>query len=215
MPSSVGGPSTSCTARTLASGAAALIDHPATVNLREDVVLQPLNDWIGFLFARENVDRTVAALAASQGGVSGTSDPREGVKARLTKAEVRLRRLQAAIEAGVDPTAVVEGINEAQAERAAAKAELENTSIPDVLSNAEIHAMIDSLGDVGAALAEAEPTSLSRLYQQLRLQLRYDPQDQAVFVTAQPRVDSARVRGGTRTHVRGIHAQDACSCDRP
>jgi recombinase/recombinase-like zinc beta ribbon protein len=40
-----------CTARTLAPGAAALIDHPATVNLREDAVLQPLNDWIGLLFA--------------------------------------------------------------------------------------------------------------------------------------------------------------------
>jgi hypothetical protein len=35
--------------------------------------------------------------------------------------------------------------------------------------------MIDSIGDVGAALAEAKPTSLSRLYQQLPLQLRYDP----------------------------------------
>ena len=65
------------------------------------------------------------------------------------------------------------------------------------MSDAEIHAMIDSLGDVGAALTQAKPTSLSRLYQQLRLQLRYDPQGQAVLVTAQPRVDSARVRGGT------------------
>jgi hypothetical protein len=178
-------------------------------------VLGPLNDWIGLLFARENIDRTVAALAGSQGGVGGTSNAREGIKARLTKAEVRLRRLQAAIEACVDPVALVQGINEAQAERAPAQAELQNTSVPEALSDAEIRAMIDSLGDVGAALAQAKPTSLSRLYQQLRLQLRYDPQGQAVLVTAQPRVDSARVRGGTRTHVRGIPAQDECSCDRP
>ena len=59
-----------CTARTLTPGAAALIDHPATVNLREEVVLQPLNDWIGLLFARDNVDQTVAALAGSQGGAA-------------------------------------------------------------------------------------------------------------------------------------------------
>lgn len=160
-------------------------------------MLQPLNDWIGLLFVQENIDQTVAALAVSQGGVGGTSDVREEIKARLTKAEVWLRRLRAAIEAGVDPAAVVEGINEAQAERAAAKAALENASAPDVLSDGEIYAMIDSLGDVNAALAQANPTSLSRLYQQLRLQLRYDPHDQAVFVTAQPRVGSARVRGGT------------------
>jgi hypothetical protein len=71
-------------------------DHLATVNLKEDVVLTPLNDWIGLLFDQENLDRTVAALAASQGGVGGTSDAQEGINARLTKAEVRLRRLQAA-----------------------------------------------------------------------------------------------------------------------
>jgi hypothetical protein len=70
-----------CTARTLAPGAAAFIDHPATVNLREDVVLQPLNAWIGFLLANENVDQTVAALAASQGGIGGIADVAERIKA--------------------------------------------------------------------------------------------------------------------------------------
>jgi hypothetical protein len=56
--------------------------------------------------------------------------------------------------------------------------------------------MIDLLSDVGATLMDARPTSLSRLYQQLRLQLRYEPDERAVYVTAQPRVGSARVRGG-------------------
>jgi hypothetical protein len=56
--------------------------------------------------------------------------------------------------------------------------------------------MIDSLGDVGATLTEARPAGLSRLYQKLRLQIRYEPGEQAAHVTAQPRVASARVRGG-------------------
>ncbi|MDQ2706572.1 MAG: hypothetical protein M3Z25_02570 [Actinomycetota bacterium] len=64
---------------------------------------------------------------------------REAMKARLTKAEARLRRLQAAIEAGVDPAALVEGINEAQAERAAARAELENASVSEALADAEVY----------------------------------------------------------------------------
>jgi len=185
-----------CTARTLAPGAAALADHPATVNIREDVVVASLNGWIGGLFTRENVDRTVAALVASQGGAGGVSGARDALKARLAKAEARLRRLQAAIEAGADPAALVEGLNEAQAERVAARAELENISVPDLLADAEIYAMIDLLGDVGATLADAKPISLSRLYQRLRLQCRYEPDEGAVYVTAQPRVDSARVRGG-------------------
>src|SRR5882757_1270357 len=186
-----------CTARTLAPGAAALADHPATVNLREDVVVESLNGWIGTLFTGENVDQTVAALVASQDGAGGRSSAKEAVKARLAKADARLRRLQAAIEAGADPAALVEGINEAQAERVAARAELENTSAPELLAGAEIYAMVDSLGDVGATLVDARPASLSRLYQQLRLQLRYEPHERAVHVTAQPRVGSARVRGGT------------------
>jgi hypothetical protein len=74
---------------------------------------------------------------------------------------------------------------------------LDNAPVSSVLTDAEIYAMIDSLGDVAGALAEAKPTSLSRLYQQLGAQLSYDPAEQAVAVTAQPRVASARVRGGT------------------
>jgi hypothetical protein len=175
---------------------AALADQPATVNLREDAVLKALNGWIQGLFTRENVDQTVAALMASQDGTAGSSAAREATRARLAKAEARLRRLRAtAIEAGVDPAALVESINEAQTERAAARAELQNASLPDMFSEAEIYAMIDALGDIDATVAQAKPASLSRLYQRLRLQLRYEPGEPAIYVTAQPRVDSARVRG--------------------
>ncbi len=54
-----------CLARTLAPGSVALAEHPRTVNLPEIDVLAPLNDWIGELFTRENVDRTVESLVAS------------------------------------------------------------------------------------------------------------------------------------------------------
>jgi hypothetical protein len=42
---------------------------------------------------------------------------------RLADAEARPRRFQAAIASGVDPAALVDAINEAQAQRAAARAE--------------------------------------------------------------------------------------------
>lgn len=90
------------------------------MNLGEDDVLEPLNSWIGHLFGGENVDRTVAALIASQGETTATSNGRGAMKKRLADAEARLQRYQAAIAAGVDPAALVEAINEAQAQRAAA-----------------------------------------------------------------------------------------------
>lgn len=60
--------------------------------------------------------------------------------------------------AGVDPAALVESINQAQADRAAAQAESTSPS----LTPADVHAMIDSLGDVGAMLSEAHRESLAR-----------------------------------------------------
>jgi hypothetical protein len=56
--------------------------------------------------------------------------------------------------------------------------------------------MIDSLGEVGAALNDAKPDSLSQLYQRLRLDLRYKPHENALTVTSNLRVVSAGVRGG-------------------
>ncbi|MEU3273056.1 hypothetical protein ABZ639_19620 [Saccharomonospora sp. NPDC006951] len=49
-------------ARTLAPGSAKLADHPKTVNVREDAVVEAINGWIGRLFHRANLDETVAAL---------------------------------------------------------------------------------------------------------------------------------------------------------
>ena len=185
-----------CMARTLAPGSAALAEHPRTVNLREFDVLESLNGWIGQLFSRGNVDRTVAALVGSQRD-SGTAAPREAAEKRLTDVEAKLRRFQAAIEAGVDPLALVEAINEAQEKRAAAQAELEGAPPPAAVSEAEVYAMIDSLGDVGAALKYADPDHLGGLYEKLNVELVYEPTGRTVVASVSPRVVSACVRGGT------------------
>lgn len=161
-----------------ASDAAALESHPKNVYLPERAVLEPLNGWLGGLFARENVDRTIAALLDSQDGVSADRPTvaREALQAQLAETESRLKRLRAAIEAGVDPAALVESINEAQAQRASAKAEMDSAASAgsNLLSDAEIYAMIDSLGDVGKALNSANPARLAALYEQLRVELIYD-----------------------------------------
>ncbi|GLY71235.1 recombinase family protein [Amycolatopsis taiwanensis] len=159
-----------CPARTLAPGSAALADHPPTVYLREDPLVEAVNGWLGRLFAQENVDQTVAELVASQEGGRTRPSGREAAKDRLDAAEAKLRRFQAAIEAGVDPAALVEAINEAQSQRAAARAELDNAPTPNTISDAEVYAMIDSLGDVAEALANPKRESLENLYAAVDLQ---------------------------------------------
>jgi hypothetical protein len=102
------------------------------------------------------VGRTVEALVASQ-GPGGQARARDAAKRRLSDAEARLRRFQEAIGAGIDPTALVDVINEAHAQRAAARAELEGAPASTDVTNAEVHAMIDSLGDVGPRSAAGRP----------------------------------------------------------
>ncbi|NUT49851.1 MAG: recombinase family protein [Saccharothrix sp.] len=183
-----------CTARTLAPGSAALADHPKMVNLREDVVLTALNGWIGRLFAPENVDATVAELLGSQESTEQASG--NSAKKRLADAEAQLSRYQQAIKAGVDPAALVEVINEAQAARAAARAELAKVKSGGRFDAAEVYAMIDSLGDIGATLEDAKPERLAQLYAKLQVELLYEHTKKAVVVTASPRVVNVCVREG-------------------
>ena len=66
--------------------------------------------------------------------------------------------------------ALTEVINNAQAERAAARAELENEpTAGGAISDAEVYAMVDSLGEVGTALSSAKPERLASLYEAVDL----------------------------------------------
>ncbi|MEU6832125.1 hypothetical protein ABZ894_26045 [Nocardia beijingensis] len=66
---------------------------------------------------------------------------------------------------GVDPQALVAAMNAAQADKAAAQAELQ--SLPNVprLSEKEIYKPIDSLGDIAAVLAAGARADKANLYQ--------------------------------------------------
>ena len=115
----------------------------------------------------------------------------------VAEAEQRLRRLHAAIEAGVDPTALVEPINRAQEELEAARVEQQHVPAARTMGQAEVEAMIDYLGDIGAALNRADPAKLEELYRSLRLEVVYHPEERAADVTIRPGRGSERVRGGT------------------
>ncbi|WP_197287946.1 zinc ribbon domain-containing protein [Nocardia sp. NRRL S-836] len=185
-----------CPARTLAPGSPVLASHPGAVYLREDLLQDAINGWLGHLFDRKNRERTVAALMDSQEPVIEVS--RDAAKRRLADAEAKLTRFQNAIMAGVDPAALVEAINDAQAERLAARAALDNIPAPVERDIAEIYAAIDSIGDVGAALRGHTPTGLEELYDAIDLQVRYKQNPHEVDFSINPvGVNSAGVRGGT------------------
>ncbi|QYN18841.1 recombinase family protein [Amycolatopsis sp. DSM 110486] len=184
-----------CIARTLAPGSAALADHPKTVNLREDVVTPPINNWLCQVFHPNNRDETVAALIGTQDGRPDSR--RAAAEKRLKDAEAKLRRHQAAIDAGVDPAALVEPMNHAQAERQTAKEELDHLPEVATVDVAEVHAMLDQLGEVERHLNSRNPDRIMQVYRDVGLQVVYDNKKEAVVVTASPRVGNVCVRGGT------------------
>ncbi|WP_245573178.1 hypothetical protein [Amycolatopsis benzoatilytica] len=123
----------------------------------------------------------------------------QAARNRLADAEGKLQRYQTAIAAGVEPEALVDPMNEAQAERAAAQAQIESVPAATSVTVAEIYARIDALGDVCGTLADATTAGMSRLYRALNLELRYEPKELAVYATTSPGVDSKRVRGRSCT----------------
>ena len=66
-----------------------------------------------------------------------------------------------------------------------------------MITEAEVYAMIDSLGDVGAALNNGKPERLAEPYAGTGLQVCYEPETSTAEVSI--RVNSACVRGGTCT----------------
>ncbi|WP_095522664.1 hypothetical protein [Pseudofrankia inefficax] len=94
-------------------------------------------------------------------------------------------------------------IAQAQAEKTTAERDLRqaNQDQERHLTRDDISNMIDSIGDVAAALAAAEPADKADLYRQLNLRLAYQPATNTVRVDA--KIDSSyrrvmdRVRGGT------------------
>ena len=113
----------------------------SAIYLPEAALVGPLNEWLAQLFNEDNLDRTVASLTASPSIDRGSNAAQQ----RLHDAEARVRRLQAAIAAGVDPAALVEAINETQAQRVTAQVELQHIAAPDAMSSEDIYALIKSL----------------------------------------------------------------------
>jgi hypothetical protein len=104
-----------------------------------------------------------------------------------------VHRFQAAITAGVDPAALVEVINAAQAERTAAQAEINHTPAPELMDAAEVYARIDMLGDIPAKLNAASRDGPADVYTGTDLQVLYEPETSTAEISM--RVNSVRVRG--------------------
>lgn len=89
-------------------------------------------------------------------------------------------------------------MNVAQADKAAAQAELKSLPKINRLTANEIRKLIESLA-ISAVLAAGDPAEKARLYRALALEVRYQHQQQPAIVGATP-VGLALVSGGGVDH---------------
>ncbi|WP_235211231.1 hypothetical protein [Nocardia brasiliensis] len=121
------------------------------------MLIDPLDGWLSKLFDQhQHRNRTVEILLAAQ-EPDDTDALRALLRRRIAEADTKLQRHLAAIEAGVDPAAFVSSMNAAQAEKAAARAELDAIPKPIRLTETEMHKLIEPAGDIGAVLSAGAP----------------------------------------------------------
>ncbi len=126
----------------------------------------------------------------------------------VAECDAKLDRYRAALDAGADPAVVAGWIAETQAERLRAEQHQPTATTaktPDKashLTEEELIAIIDELGDLVTALRDADPEHKLEVYRNVGLHLTYNPETQTVRASvdlAAHRWDSVCVRGATQT----------------
>jgi hypothetical protein len=172
-------------------------DHPKTVYVREDQVLDPLDRWLAQIFDPEHLGATVEALVAASED-PGIEARRDAAREAMRHCDDRLAKYRAALDAGVDPGVVGQWITEVQGERLRAEIAMQQAKSGERMTKSQITTLIAQLGGIMATLKSADPADKAEVYAQLGLRLTCDPERRVVTAETQPAdpCRKRRVRGG-------------------
>ncbi|WP_409497215.1 recombinase family protein [Amycolatopsis sp. cmx-11-12] len=179
------------------------IDHPLTVYVRENAILDQLDRWLAEVFRPERVEQSLTMLEAAQPDIEPAHAE---IRRALLECDRKLGRHRAALEAGADPALVAAWSGEVQREQAALKARLAADSDGSVrcrrMSGEEIQALVEALGGLLATLREADPADKLEVYRQLGVKLTYDHEKRVVTAETQPKppVCAVNVSEGRAAH---------------
>jgi DNA invertase Pin-like site-specific DNA recombinase len=149
--------------------------HNRSVNVREEAILPGLDRWLATVFDPGHLDETCEALAAADDRAAVDDARVQAAKAKIADCDSRLDRYRAALEAGTDAALVGRWIAEVRAERLAAERQLADATPAPRLTKDEIKALVASLSDVVAVLADADPADKAAVYAELGISMTYHP----------------------------------------
>ena len=142
--------------------------HPRLVYFRERDVTPHLDEWILRPFDPENVDATIAAMAAGQAPDDAAA---EVARKRILNCHSRPAKYRAALHSGVDPAVVAGWIREVEAERLAAQRELDGTTETAPMSEDEVRWLVEQVKAGLIGLSKAPPAQKTAMYRTLGLKL--------------------------------------------
>ena len=173
------------------------IDHPRTVYVREDRIIERLDEWLASIFDPDHLGATLEAMAAANVVDETAAARAEGARRKLVDCDHRLDRYRAALEAGADPAVVAGWMAEVNAERLVADRELATVQAGTLqVTEVELRELIAGVADGVKLLASAEPGDKAELYAELGVRLTFEPVRGVVVAEAAP-CTTVRVGGGT------------------
>ena len=150
-----------------------LIGHPSTVYVRQDAIVDKIDQWISSLASAE-------VLAAGQLPGPATDQQRAALGRRLSDTQHKIASLIAAIESGVEPTLLGRQLATRSAEKERILQEIGRLEPTGAMSAREIQSLIDLFGSVADALKSATHDEHHRIYTACRLTCEYDPEHRTV-----------------------------------
>jgi site-specific DNA recombinase len=176
------------------------VEHPLSVNLREDAIIGQVDRWLAREFAPHRLSETIRVLAGARNlGTATRADDREETARKIAECNRKLGQYRAALDAGGNPATVAAWIAETEAEKAGYELSARRTTTRQRMTEAEIRSVVDRLADMARVLQDADPEDKAEIFRQLGLKLTYHPGQRLIQATVEPAqygfFDS--VRGGT------------------
>ncbi|NIA25947.1 MAG: recombinase family protein, partial [Gammaproteobacteria bacterium] len=170
--------------------------HAATIYVREEALLPGLDEWLGELFDTGHLDDTCRALAQAAQPDPDDQARHDKIRKRITKLDRELDGYRSIVRNEPEAAATVERwIAETTQERRRLETFL-GVKASTRLTKDDIKALVASLRDITATLADADPTDKAAVYEEMGIDVTYH-QDGQVLVESRPRVVSDGVGGGT------------------
>lgn len=175
------------------------VEHPLSVNLREDAIIGRVDHWLAKEFAPHRLAGTIRDLVDAQETTKAPVIDVEEANRQIAECDRKLGQYRVALDEGGSATTIGKWIAETEAERAKHALSMRQVIGNGRMTEEEIRSIVDKLASIGEVLSSADPLDKAEIFRQLGLRLTYHPGRQLVSATVQPAECGLfeSVRGGT------------------